>query len=176
MPALGQIQSLSWAFSGYQCWEVLGSLAALDFQGWIFTFPSWKFFPVMPMLRSQKDPAGVEREELSGGRGRWGRECFSELIQGCFLIKNLKKKKWRENEIKVKDKKNLLKAGQTYHANKDLKWKIKKITKKEKRSKKVASIKSKLLSQSWKEFRREGFFFFFPNRFFSVNNRWNRNQ
>lgn len=36
----------------------------------------------------------------------------------------------------------------------------KKISNKEKRSKKVASIKIKLLSQSWKEFRREAFFFF----------------
>lgn len=104
------------------------------------------------VLRSQKDPAGAEWEELSGGTRRWGRECFSELIQSWFLIK--KKKKRRENEIKVKDKKNFLKAGQTYHANKDFKWKIKKISNKEKRSKKVASIKIKLLSQSWKEFRR----------------------
>lgn len=76
----------------------------------------------------------------------------------------------RENEIKVKDKKNLLEAGQSYHANKDFKWKIKKISNEEKRSKKVASIKIKLLSQFWKEFRREGFFFF-PDRFFPVNNR-----
>lgn len=43
-----------------------------------------------------------------------------------------------------------------------LSGKLKKTKKsnKEKKSKKVASIKIKLLSQSWKEFRREGFFFF----------------
>lgn len=59
----------------------------------------------------------------------------------------------------MKDKENLLKAGQSCHASKDFKWKIEEISNKEKRSKTVASIKTKLLSQSWKEFRRERFFF-----------------
>lgn len=56
----------------------------------------------------------------------------------------------------MQDKKNLLKAGQSCHANKGFKWKIEEISNKVKQ--KVASVKTKLLSQSWKEFRREGFF------------------
>lgn len=56
----------------------------------------------------------------------------------------------------MQDKKNLLKAGQSCHANKGFKWKIEEISNKVKQ--KVVSVKTKLLSQSWKEFRREGFF------------------
>ena len=85
------------------------------------TFPYWRLALLMAMCwdgrRVWRDYGG----RSSQGERKMGKGCFSELIQSCFLINN---KEWRENEIEVKDKKNLLKAGQSCHANKDFKWKI----------------------------------------------------
>lgn len=121
------------------------------------TFPCWHL-----LLWWQCAEMAEGSARITAGGAFWGeRKVGKRMLQwtNSKLFFNYKKE-WRENEIKVKDKKNLLKAGQSYHANNDFKWKIKKISNEEKRSKKVASIKIKLLSQSWNKFRREGFFFF----------------
>lgn len=50
------------------------------------------------MLRLTEGPAGLQWEEFCGGRGRWGKECFRDLVlikKKLVLIKKKKEKKMR---------------------------------------------------------------------------------
>lgn len=80
-------------------------------------------------LRLRKGPAGFQWEELCGEERKAGEGMFQWPNSKLFLIKK-KKKEWRKGEIEMQDKKNLLKAGQSCHANKGFKWKIEEISNK----------------------------------------------